>query len=113
MSRIIAKPDIITHQSLVRINILRRILRVMGKGHTTTRPLIAEAVADDEDESFVRRRPTRPGRRITFPPFSLVPVVVPVEEALEAVGVDGEAGVVVVVEVVESEEPAAGRQIIT
>ena len=89
-----------THQSSVRINRLRRILRVMGEGRTTTRPLIAEAVADDEDESFVRRRPTRPGRRITFPPFSLVPVVVPVEEALEAVGVDGEAGVVVVVEVV-------------
>lgn len=90
----------------------------MGGGRTTTRPRIAEAVDDeDEDESFVRRRPTRPGRRITFP-FVVDPVVVPVEDdALEvaavAVGVDGDVGVAAAAVVAESEEPAAGRQIIT
>lgn len=88
-----------------------------GDGRTTTRPRIAEAVDDeDEDESFVRRRPTRPGRRITFP-FVVDPVVVVVDDALEvaavAVGVDGDVGVAAAAVVAESEEPAAGRQIIT
>lgn len=87
-----------------------------GDGRTTTRPRIADAVEEeDEDESFVRRRPTRPGRRITFP-VVVDPVVVVVDDALEvaavAVGVDGDVGVAAAV-VAESEEPAAGRQIIT
>lgn len=88
----------------------------MGGGRTTTRPRIADAVdEEDEDESFVRRRPTRPGRRITFP-FVVDPVVVVVaDDALEvaaAVGVDGDVGVAAAVVVAES-VPAAGRQIIT
>ena len=89
-----------------------------GDGRTTTRPRIADAVEEeDEDESFVRRRPTRPGRRITFP-VVVDPVVVVVDDALEvaaavAVGVNGDVGVAAAAVVAESEEPAAGRQIIT
>lgn len=60
----------------------------------------------------MRRRPTRPGRRITFP-FVVDPVVVPVDDALGIVGVDGDVGVAAAAVVAESEEPAAGRQIIT